>query len=108
MAKKTTQQHFTESVSVLYLAFELSGRSWKLGFTIGLGQKPRIRTIEAGNLTLLKKEIQAARKRFQLPERCPVASCDEAGRDGFWLHRFLTTEGIQNLVVDSSSIEVKG
>jgi transposase len=35
-----------------------------------------------------------------------VKSCYEAGRDGFWLHRFLTAEGIENLVVDSSSIEV--
>ena len=106
MAKQTTQQHFTELTSVLYLAFELSSKSWKLGFTIGFGQKPRIRTIAAGDLTLLRKEIAAAKKRFRLPEECVVASCYEAGRDGFWLHRFLTAEGIQNLVVDSSSIEV--
>ncbi len=106
MAKKTTQQHFTESASVLYLAFELSSKSWKLGFSIGFGQKPRIRTMKAGDLSSLKKEIEAAKKRFRLPGECPVASCYEAGRDGFWLHRFLTAEGIQNLVVDSSSIEV--
>lgn len=35
-----------------------------------------------------------------------MVSCYEAGRDGFWLHRFLTQAGIHNLVVDSSSIEV--
>ena len=34
-------------------------------------------------------------------------SCYEAGRDGFWLHRWLLAHGIHNLVVDSSSIEVK-
>jgi len=106
MAKKTTQQHFTESASVLYLAFELSSKKWKLGFSIGFGQKPRIRTIEAGDLTSLKKEIKAATRRFRLSDECQVVSCYEAGRDGFWLHRFLTAEGIQNLVVDSSSIEV--
>src|SRR2546430_11544043 len=33
-------------------------------------------------------------------------SCYEAGRDGFWLHRWLAEEGIDNIVVDSSSIEV--
>ena len=32
--------------------------------------------------------------------------CYEAGRDGFWLHRFLLAHGVQNQVVDSSSIEV--
>ncbi len=106
MAKTMTQEHFTESVSVLYLAFELSSKNWKLGFSIGFGQKPRIRTIGAGDLTSLKKEIEAAKKRFRLPQECEVASCYEAGRDGFWLHRYLTDGGIQNLVVDSSSIEV--
>jgi len=35
-----------------------------------------------------------------------VRSCYEAGRDGFWLHRYLTSNGIANVVVDSSSIEV--
>lgn len=35
-----------------------------------------------------------------------IYSCYEAGRDGFWLHRFLESHGIRNVVVDSSSIEV--
>ena len=48
----------------------------------------------------------AAKKRFQLPETAEVVSCYEAGRDGFWLHRYLTQSGIGNLVVDSASIEV--
>jgi transposase len=51
-------------------------------------------------------EIAAAMKRFGLPGNAPVASCYEAGRDGFWLHRFLTSRKVENLVVDSSSIEV--
>jgi transposase len=36
-----------------------------------------------------------------------VISCYEAGRDGFWLHRYLIAHGVTNYVVDSSSIEVK-
>ena len=35
-----------------------------------------------------------------------MLSCYEAGRDGFWLHRHLTSQGTENLVVDSASIEV--
>ena len=35
-----------------------------------------------------------------------MVSCYEAGRDGFWIDRWLQSEGIENLVVDSSSIEV--
>ncbi len=48
-----------------------------------------------------------ARKRFGLSETCRVVSCYEAGRDGFWLDRWLKSQGIENLVVDSSSLEVK-
>jgi transposase len=35
-----------------------------------------------------------------------VVSCYEAGRDGFWLHRALLKIGVENQIVDSSSIEV--
>ena len=88
------------------MAFELGEAEWKLGFTIGFAQKPRIRTIKARDLVELEKEIRVAKKRFGLPEEIPVMSCYEAGRDGFWIHRYLEKQGIRNLVVDSSSIEV--
>ena len=90
----------------LYLAFELSDQDWKLGFTVGLGQPPRQRKIAAGDTAALKHEIALAKQRFGLPADAPVLSCYEAGRDGFWLHRFLESEQISNLVVDSASIEV--
>jgi transposase len=91
---------------VLYLAFELSQSQWKLGFTIGIGQPPRIRTIPARDLNALQWEIQQGRQRFQLPGSTPVMSCYEAGRDGFWLHRYLCAQGVGNMIVDSASIEV--
>ncbi len=91
---------------VLYLAFELSRSSWKLAFTIGAGQKPRLRPLAAGSLVGLAFEIKKAKERFGLPPDAPVISCYEAGRDGFWLHRYLAHEGVRNLVVDSASIEV--
>jgi transposase len=91
---------------VLYLAFELGWNSWKLAFTIGAGQKPRLRSLPARSLVGLDLEIRKAKERFGLPPDAQVISCYEAGRDGFWLHRYLVHEGIQNLVVDSASIEV--
>jgi transposase len=54
----------------------------------------------------VREEIEAARVRFGLARGGRVLSCYEAGRDGFWLHRFLETHGVENLVVDSASIEV--
>lgn len=91
---------------VLYLAFELGNKEWKLGFSVGFGQRPRVRAMPAGNLVDLQREIELAKKRFGLPETARVVSCYEAGRDGFWLHRYLVEAGVENLVVDSSSIEV--
>lgn len=91
---------------VLYLAFELGETEWKLAFTIGIGQKPRLRSMPARQLARLHEEIGKAKKRFQLPADAPVRSCYEAGRDGFWLHRHLSASGVDNGVVDSASIEV--
>jgi transposase len=106
METKTTYGTGQNTGTKLYLAFELGNKEWKLGFTIGLGQRPRVRTIDAGDLKELEWEIDQARKRFNLPETAPVVSCYEAGRDGFWLHRHLLTTDVENVVVDSSSIEV--
>jgi transposase len=91
---------------VLYLSLELGWRTWKLAFTIGRGQKPRLRTITGRSTETFLAEVKAAKKRFGLPEDTPVISCYEAGRDGFWIDRFLRAQGIENIVVDSSSIEV--
>ena len=104
--KPTIHSQDYSTQPTLYLAFELSDQDWKLGFTIGLGQPPRQRKIAAGDTTALKQEIALAKQRFGLPADAPVVSCYEAGRDGFWLHRFLESEHITNLVVDSASIEV--
>jgi transposase len=90
---------------VLFVAFELGWTEWKLGFTTGLGQKIRQRTIRARNVEKVLAEIDAAKKRFKLVGEAQVICCYEAGRDGFWLQRFLESKGIECLVVDSASIE---
>jgi transposase len=90
----------------VYLAFEVGETEWKLAFTIGMGQKPRLRSMPARDLPRLQEEIAKAKKRFQLPADAPVRSCYEAGRDGFWLHRYLAVCEVDNCVVDSASIEV--
>jgi transposase len=91
----------------LYLAFELGWNEWKLAFAAGPADNPRLRSIGARDTAALLRETAAAKKRFGLSEQALVHTCYEAGRDGFWLHRFLESQGIHNEVVDSSSIEVK-
>jgi transposase len=89
---ETTYDEYTTGPG-LYLAFELGDGKWRLGFSIGLGQKLRQRKIEGRDLIALNQETRAAKERFQLPETAPVRSCYEAGREGFWLHRYLVTRG---------------
>jgi transposase len=62
--------------------------------------------VTPGDAAALQRVVADGRRRFGLPAEAPVRSCYEAGRDGFWPHRLLTTLGVINLVVDSSSIEV--
>jgi transposase len=71
-----------------------------------LGRPARRREIPARASVVLGREFEAAKQRLGLPEDAPVRSCYEAGRDGFWLHRCLTSMGVENVVVESSSIEV--
>jgi transposase len=105
--KRTQPASQPKAVPSLYLALELGWSEWKLGFATGPAGNPRLKAIAARNTQALLREIAKAKERFGLPEDAPVFTCYEAGRDGFWLHRFLEHQGIQNIVVDSSSIEVK-
>ena len=91
---------------VLYLAFELSSGDWKLASSTARGQQPRLVSVRARNTAGVLSEIDRAKARFGLPASAAVFSCYEAGRDGFWLHRFLHDHGVNNVIVDSSSIEV--
>jgi transposase len=90
----------------LFLAFDLGVTTWKLGFTTGAAQRPRERSMPAGAIDVLYEEIARAKQRLGLPDDTRVVSCYEAGRDGFWLHRGLVAQGVENVVVDSSSIAV--
>ena len=96
----------TDHPVTLLLAFELGEHTWKLGFTIGIGQRPRVRQIPAGAVERVRDEVRRAKRRLGVAADAPVVSCYEAGRDGFWLHRYLVAHEVTNYVVDSSSIEV--
>lgn len=91
---------------VLFVVFELSSASWKLGFATELGQRIRERTIPAWDLGAFESELDKAKKRVGLEGSTRVASCYEAGREGFTLVRYLESTGIESAVVDAGSLEV--
>ncbi|SOE91931.1 transposase [Burkholderia sp. D7] len=92
-------------VGSLYVAFELGDRSWRLALGDGV-RAPSQCTVSAGDTEAVLKAIAKAKARCHLCKDAPVRSCYEAGRDGFWLHRWASAQGIANLVVDPASIEV--
>ena len=107
MSATPGQYRSVATSSVLYVAFELGWNEWTLAFTTAPAAPARLRKVAARDMRRVLAEIAKAKQRLGLPAEAPVQSCYEAGRDGFWLHRRLERHGIANVVVDSSSIEVK-
>ena len=92
-------------VPVLYVAFELANSTWKMACSDA--SKLRHVTVTTGDLDQVQGAILGARRHFGLGDKVHTVSCYEAGRDGFWLHRYRQSCGIDNVVVDSASLEVQ-
>ena len=97
-----------EHCGTIFIAIELSQRSWLV--TLHSPGRDRIshHKLEGGDhaglLALIDRErARASRTTAGVPA---VASCYEAGYDGFWLHRLLLAAGITNYVFDPASIAV--
>ena len=94
--------HGTEgnaAAPVMYMALELSNKTWRLALSDGA--KCRQVSVPAADLAKLASAVAKAKERFGMPASSRVLSCYEAGRDGFWLHRHLISIGIDNEVVDA-------
>jgi transposase len=99
--------HQPESTAAaLYVACELSTKEWLLTMSTAADARRQRARVRPGDREAVHRVVAAAKARAGVAADAPVRSCYEAGRDGFWPHRFLTAVGVTNLVVDSSSIEV--
>lgn len=96
------QSNITEAT--LFVAFELSEKTSKLGFTTEHGQQPRERTVPARQQERVRDAIAQAKRHMGLPENAAVVRCYEAGRAGFWLHRFLQAHGLTSQAVSGATI----
>lgn len=94
--------------TTLFVALELSRKSWLVATSAPGEAKISKRTIAAGDgsslLTLLKRLRETVEGRLGQP--VTVVVIQEAGLDGFWLHRLLEANGFQSHVVDPASIAV--
>jgi transposase len=108
MQASTASTPITERNSTIFVALELSQKTWLV--TLHSPDKDKISRHKqeggdhAGLLGLINRvRDRAARALGAVPA---VVSCYEAGYDGFWLHRLLMAAGITNYVIDPSSIAV--
>lgn len=103
---QAVREHSIMGEQVLYMAMELSKNTWRLAFSVGAERRIRQVTVPARDLSKAAEAIKKAKQKYKLSGGTAVRSCYEAGLDGFWIHRWLESLVVSNLVVDPASIQV--
>lgn len=94
-------------LAAIFVSLELSRSTWLVtSLSPGKGEKMSKHSVKAGDLAeLLKLFAELKRKaEARTGQSYPIITIQEAGLDGFWLHRALQQEGIESHVVDPASI----
>ena len=97
------------SENTIYVAIELSFSSWLVAARLPGSQKVRLHRVDGGNTAALLALFEGAtlsRASRKLDRTADLACCFEAGRDGFWLQRLLSSHGIAAYVLEPTSILV--
>jgi transposase len=70
------------------------------------GEKMSKHSVKAGDVAELLKLFAELKRKAQARtgESHPIITIQEAGLDGFWLHRVLQQEGVESHVVDPASV----
>ena len=93
----------------IFVSLELSRKTWLIAsLSPGAGEKMSIHAVEAGDIAGLLARLARLRDkaRARTGQDYPIITIQEAGLDGFWIHRVLRSEGIESWVVDAASILV--
>jgi transposase len=91
----------------IFVSLELSRSTWLVtSISPGKGEKMSRHCITAGDVAELMKLFADLKRKAEVRtgQSYPIITIQEAGLDGFWLHRVLQQEGIESHVVDAASI----
>jgi transposase len=94
-------------IGAIFVSLELSRSNWLVtSLSPGKGEKMSMHGITAGDVAGLMKLFAELRRRAEVRtgQSYPIITIQEAGLDGFWLHRVLQQERIESHVVDPASI----
>lgn len=96
-------------IGAIFVSLELSRATWLVtSLSPGAGEKMSKHSVPAGEVAALLSRLSALRVKAlaRTGTSFPIIVIQEAGLDGFWLHRLLQGEGIESHVVDAASIAV--
>ena len=94
-------------LGAVFVSLELSRSTWLItSLSPGSGEKMSRHAVPGGDIAgLLKRFLELKeRARRRMRRDFPIIVIQEAGLDGFWLHRVLEQEGIESHIVDPASI----
>jgi transposase len=95
------------NLAAIFVSLELSRSIWLItSLSPGFGEKMSKHSVRAGDIAaLLARFSELKRKTSERTGKSfPIVVIQEAGLDGFWLHRVLQSEGLESHVVDPASI----
>lgn len=101
------QSAIRTDLGAIFVSLELSRSTWLItSLSPGAGEKLSKHSIQAGDIAaLLARFAQLQQKASaRLGRVFPIISIQEAGLDGFWIHRVLESEAVESHVVDAASI----
>ena len=104
-----TSTAIRSELGAMFVSLELSRSSWLItSLSPGNGETLSKHAVRSGDTAgLLTRFAQLREKAQARTGRCfPIIVIQEAGLDGFWLHRALQAEGIESHVVDPASIAI--
>jgi len=95
------------NLAAIFVSLELSRSIWLItSLSPGSGEKMSKHSLRAGDVAALLARFSELQKKAlaRTGKSFPIIAVQEAGLDGFWLHRVLEREGIESHVVDPASI----
>jgi transposase len=95
------------SLAAIFVSLELSQKTWVVtSLSPGDGERMSKHSVPAGDVTALLTRFAELKGNAKARSGMdfPIVCIQEAGLDGFWLHRLLMDEGIESHVVDPASI----
>ena len=94
-------------LGAMFVSLELSRSTWLItSLSPGAGQKMSKHSVPAGDIGALQARFSEFKQKTlgRIGKSVPIIVIQEAGLDGFWIHRVLLKEGIESHVVDPASI----